>query len=116
MEEEKKLRGASGWQTKVRQTDWRLGEAIAFYLQQHRRTFEKNASILDIWSQAVPTFMQADCRPDKRVGNTLYVQVTPGAYMHQMQMLTGEVLEKIKQLSPRCGIQKIRLVPKITTD
>lgn len=112
MDEDKLLRGASSWQYKPRRTDWRLGDQIASYLEQHSRSFEKNATLLDIWPQVVPAFLLDYCRPGKRVGNTLYVEVTPGPYMHQMQMISGEVLDNIKQLAPRCGVQKIRLLPK----
>ena len=111
MDDDEQLRGAASWQFKPKQTGVRLGDEITSYLKQHRRTFEKNASIVDIWPQVVPESLQDYCRPDKRVGNTLYVQVMPGVYMHQMQTMASEVLEKIKQLSPRCGIQKIQLIP-----
>ncbi len=112
MDEDKLLQGASSWQYKPRRTDWRLGEEVVSYLKQHSRGFEQNAALLDIWPQVVPAFLRDHCRPGKRVGNTLYVEVTPGPYMHQLQQCSGEVLEKIKHLSPRCGVQKIRLLPK----
>lgn len=111
--EEQRLRGAASWQFRPPPTERRLGEEIATYLEQHNRSLAKNASILEIWPLVVPDFLQDQCRPGKRAGNTLYVEVTPGAYLHQMQMLAGEIVEKIQQLSPRCGIRKIRLVPKI---
>ena len=111
MNDDKRLRGAASWQFKPKKTGSRLGDEITSYLKQHHRTFEKNASFIDVWPQVVPESLQNYCRLDKRVGNTLYVQVMPGVYMHQMQVMAGEVLEKIKQLSPRCGIQKIRLIP-----
>ena len=111
--EEQRLRGAASWQFRPKPADWRLGEEIVSYLEKHSRTFAKNASLLDIWPEAVPAFLLNECRPGKRVGNTLYVEVTPGPFMHQMQMRSGEILEKIQQLAPRCGIQKIRLVPRL---
>ena len=111
MDDDERLRGAAGWQYKPKQTGSRLGDEITSYLKQHHWAFEKNATIVDIWPQVVPESLQDYCRLDKHVGNTLYVQVVPGAYMHQMQMMAGEVLEKIKQISPRSGIQKIRLIP-----
>jgi hypothetical protein len=113
MDDEKRLRGAGSWQFRPKPADWRLGEEIATYLEQHSRTFAQNASLVDIWEQAVPAVLRGQCRPGKRVGNTLYVEVTPGPFMHQLQMRSGDVLEKLHQLSPRCGIQKIRLVPKL---
>ncbi len=111
MDEEKRLRGASSWQYQPKKTSSRLGQEIASYLNHRDRVFEKNAAIVDVWHDVVPTFMQAYCRLDKRTGNTLYIQVVPGPYMHQMQAQAGEILEKLKQAAPRCGIQKIRLIP-----
>lgn len=113
MDEDKRLRGASSWQYKPERTDRRLGEEIVEYLEQHNRSFEKNAALLDLWPQAVPAFLQDCCRPGKRTGNTLFVEVTPGPYMHQVQMYSGEILENLKHLAPRCGIRKLRLVPKL---
>jgi len=113
MDEEQRLRGAASWQYRPRATDCRLGEEIEAYLQQHSREFAKNASLLDVWTQAVPAFLQHACRPGKRVGNTLYVEVTPGPYMHEMQTLSDEILEHLRQLAPRCGVQKLKLVPRL---
>ena len=111
MEEDERLRSAASWQFKPRQSGSRLGDDIMSYLKRHHRTLEKNASVVDVWQQAVPELLRDHCKLDKRVGDTLYVQVVPGAYMHQTQMMAGEVLEKIKQMAPRCGIQKIRMIP-----
>jgi len=110
MDEDSQLRGATGWQYKPKRTDSRLGDEITSYLKQHLHAFEKNATIVDIWSQVIPPALRDYCRPDKRVGNTLYVQVMPGTYMYQMQTMAGEVLERMKQISPRCGIQKIKII------
>jgi hypothetical protein len=111
--DEKRLRGAAGWQYRPKPAEWRLGEEIVSYLEHRGRTFAKNAALLDIWEEAVPEFLLNECRPGKRVGNTLYVEVTPGPFMHRMQVQCDEILEKIQDLCPRCGIQKIRLVPRL---
>jgi hypothetical protein len=111
MDDDERLRGATDWQLKPRRSASRLGDEITAYLKQHHRQFEKNASIIDIWRHVVPPALQDYCKPDKRVGNTLYVQVMPGAYMHRIQTMAGELTERIKQLSPRCGIQKIKITP-----
>jgi hypothetical protein len=113
VDEEKLLRGAGSWQYQPKPAERRLGEEIVSYLERHSRTFEKNASLLEIWEQALPPVLRGQCRPGKRTGNTLYVEVTPGVFMHEMQTRSGEVLEKLQQLSPRCGIRKIQIVPKI---
>ncbi|MHC4237408.1 MAG: DciA family protein, partial [Planctomycetota bacterium] len=63
----------------------------------------------DAWEAVVPPTLKRFCRLDKRAGNTLFVQAQPGPYMHQLQMLSGELLEQIQRAAPRCGIRKIRV-------
>ena len=112
MDEEKQLKGALDWQYKPKRTDARLGDEVVSYLTRRDRALTKNATLVDIWEHVVPPTLQPFCRLDKRVGNTLYLQAEPGPYMHQAQMLSSELLEQIKQHAPRCGVQKIRVVPK----
>jgi hypothetical protein len=111
MDEEKRLKGASSWQYKPRHAESCLGDEVCSFLEQRNRAFTKNAAIVDIWEAVIPPTLQPFCRLDKRVGNTLYLQAEPGPYMHQAQMLSGELLERIKCGVPRCGIKKIRVVP-----
>ncbi|MHC4926502.1 MAG: DciA family protein [Planctomycetota bacterium] len=111
MKEDDLLKGASSWQWKVKPTSSRLGDELFSYFEQRSRTFEKNSAIIDAWQEIVPPAIQRVCMLDKCVGNTLYVQVMAGPYMHQVQMLTGEWIDRLRQRCPRCGITKIRLTP-----
>ncbi|MCI0498210.1 MAG: DUF721 domain-containing protein [Planctomycetales bacterium] len=111
MNEEKYLRGALSWQRKIKPTHARLGEEVVSYLRRQAHTLEKNAAIADIWRQVLPLELQPFCRLDKRSGSTLFVQAQPGPYMYQMQLLSGELLERICRQIPRCGIQKICVIP-----
>ena len=111
MDEDKQLKGALSWQYRPKRKASPLGDEVVSYLKHRDRTFTKNATLVDIWETVVPPTLQPYCRLDKCVGNTLYLQAAPGPYMHQAQMLSTELLERIKQLAPRCGVQKIRVVP-----
>ncbi|MHC4881090.1 MAG: DciA family protein [Planctomycetota bacterium] len=111
MDEDRQLKSASGWQYRPKRTDSRLGDELVSYLTQRSRTWTKNAALVDAWERVVPPALKPFCRLDKRVGNTLYLQAEPGPYMHQAQLLSTELLDQIKTLAPRCGIQKIRVVP-----
>jgi len=111
MDEDKWLKSASRWQYKPKRTGSRLGDEVVSYLTQRTQTWTINAALVDIWKQVVPPTLQPFCRLDKRVGNTLYLQAEPGPYMYQAHMLSSALLNEIKQQSPRCGIQKIRVVP-----
>ena len=112
MDEDKQLKGASSWQYRPRRTDSRLGDEVASFLSQRGRTFTRNATLVDIWKRVIPPTLQPFCQLDKRVGNTLYLQAEPGPYMYQAQLLSKELLERIKQQAPRSGIQHIRVAPK----
>jgi len=111
MDEDRQLKGASSWQYRPKRTDARLGDEVVSYLTQRSRALAKNATLVDIWEHVIPRTLQPFCRLDKRVGNTLYLQAEPGPYMYQAQMLSSELLEQIKQQAPRCGVQKIHIVP-----
>lgn len=111
MDQEKQLKSALSWQYKPRHTESLIGGEVNSYLKRYHRTLVKNASIVDAWKAVVPPALQPFCRIDKRVGNTLYVQASTGSYMHQVQMLSNELLDGMKQLAPRCGIQKIKVIP-----
>ncbi len=110
-EKDQKLYGASCWQVQPKKTSVPLNDAMSSYFKHRSRTFEKNSSIVDAWQRIVPVLLQDYCRLDKRVGNTLYVQVLAGPYMHQAQMVCSEWIEQLQQQCPRCGITKIRLIP-----
>lgn len=109
--EELYLRGATGWQYRRKHTDSALGQEIFSYLQQHSKAFEKNAPLVDLWKSIVPAGLAGFCRLDKRVGNVLYIQAMPGPYMHQVKMLSAELLESIRRAIPRSGICSIKVVP-----
>ena len=111
MDKEKELRAATGWQHRPKQTESCLGDEISSYLDRRCRTFEKNTSVVAIWEQIIPPALKPYCKLDKRVGNALYIEAQPGPYLHQVQMLSTELLDRIQQQAPRCGIQKIRVVP-----
>ena len=110
-DEDDYLRSACRWQWRPKRKDSRLGDEIFSYMKRRDRSFEKNAAIVDIWESVVPETLKPYCRLDKRVGNALYVQAMAGPYMHQMQMMTDQLLDRIHDLAPRSGIKKIRISP-----
>ena len=114
MDEEKQLRAATSWQHRPRHTESCLGDEISSYLKRRSRTFEKNTAVVTVWELVIPATLQRFCRLDRRVGNALYIEAQPGPYLHQVQMLSTELLNRIQAQAPRCGIQKIRVVPMKT--
>lgn len=116
MDQDKQLKGASSWQYKPRQTTSCLGDELEVYLGRHARTLKKNADLVDLWESIIPPGLRAFCRLHQRSGNTLYIEAQPGPYMHQLQIMSGELLEQIRRHAPGCGIQKIKIVPEKKTN
>lgn len=116
MDQDKQLKGASAWQYKPRNTESNLGDEVSNYLKRRNREFGKNTQLVDLWQYIVPPTLQRFCRLDKRVGSTLYVKAQPGPYMHQLQMITEQLLEQIHRQIPRSGIQKIKITPEDQTN
>ncbi len=105
------MRSATHWQASPTRTATGLGQEIVSYLQLNRRQFEQNAPLVEVWKSIVPPALEPHCRLDKRSGNVLYIQAQAGPYMHQVKVLSGELLERIRQAAPRCGICHIKVIP-----
>lgn len=116
MDEDRQLKGALSWQYRPRHTESCLGNEVFSYLKRRNRDLIKNATLVDIWEAVIPPTLRPFIRMDKRTGNTLYLQAEPGPYMYQAQMLSDELLERIKAAAPRCGIRKIRVIPMRKND
>lgn len=109
--EEQYLRSATHWQFRPKRSETGLGQEIFSYLQQRNRAFEQNVPLVELWKSIVPPALEPYCRLDKRSGNVLYIQAQAGPYMHQVKVLSGELLERIRQAAPRCGICHIKVIP-----
>ncbi|MCE5186443.1 MAG: DUF721 domain-containing protein [Planctomycetaceae bacterium] len=109
--EDKYLRSATHWQQRPKNPDRKLGGEIFAYLQQRSDALEKNAALVEAWEAVVPAELSPYCRLDKRAGGVLYVQAMPGPYMYRVRVCSDELLERLKQAVPRCGINKIKVVP-----
>jgi hypothetical protein len=112
MDQEKLLRSATGWQQRGRQTTSRAGVNANAYLQTRRRQLVKSAAVVDVWQDLLPPGFYEHCTLDKITGDTIYVQVDPGTYMHEMQLLSTELIEHIGNRCPNSGIKKIMLRPR----
>ena len=111
-DEDRKLKGAVGWQRKPRPAGVGLGGAVEAYLKQRGKELEKNASLMDLWVGALPAALAQRCRPESIQSGTLRVEVESGPWMHELRMMTRELLDYFQEHCPRNRIRRIVLVPR----
>lgn len=111
-QEDRLLQGAVGWQRKPRKTTVGLGGEVAAYLKQRGGELGKNASLMDVWAEALPPMLAERCRVESIQSGTLRVQVEPGPWMHELRMMTNELLDYFQEQCPRNRIRRIVLVPR----
>ena len=93
----------------------RLGIAAGSYLDRRDKQFTKNASVAEAWKQLLPNELYNHCTIAGISAKVLKVAVEPGPYMHEMQLLSQELLEHLRSQCRGCGITKIKLLPGINT-
>ena len=89
----------------------RLGEVGNEYITRNDRKMKKNASVIDFWEEILPGEIHEHCRLVGISRGALRVEVEPGAYMHELQTMTGELLQLLQNNCPRADIRKIILQP-----
>ena len=111
-DEEKRLRSVETWQEKpVRRTE-SIGSIAKSYLGGKSREFKKNASVVDTWQEILPEGFYEHCSLASISGGVMCLYVDPGPYMHELRLISGELLEHIQERCPRAGIRKISLVAR----
>jgi len=88
----------------------RLGLNARAYLDAEGVRLRKNCSVVDVWGEILPTTLYEHCRLAGISGGVLRVEAEPGPYMHQMQMVSGELLEHLQNQCRRAGVKKIVVV------
>ncbi|MBN1816450.1 MAG: DUF721 domain-containing protein [Sedimentisphaerales bacterium] len=110
--DERFFRSATSWQTRPGPLATPLGQTVRQYLQERNGVFQKNKSIVDLWNEIVPPEMRCHCTVKKIEAGTLTVEVDPGAYMHEMRLMSDELLRYLGSRSGRSGIRRIVLRPR----
>ncbi len=82
-----------------------LGDIAGKYLDRRGRGLEASAAVLDVWGEVLPGDFYEHCEVVSLVGGRLVVEVDPGPYMHELRIMSSELLE---HLQGRCGRAKIK--------
>ena len=112
MDEDTDLRGATSWQWRRPQTTERLGVGLETYLDGKLSDFRKNAMVVDAWRQVLPSRFYEHCHLSGISRGVLRLEVEPGPYMHELGLLSEELLGHLQRECPRAGLKKIVLRPR----
>lgn len=118
MEQDKFLQIASQYRNRQLAVDankGRLGIAAGSYLDRRDKQFRKNALVAEAWKRLLPNELYDHCTIAGISAKVLRVAVEPGPYMHEMQLLSQELLELLRSQCRGCGITKIKFLPGINT-
>ena len=105
------LRGALAWQKKPKKKADKFGEVARTYLGTSANRLSKNALVVDAWDQALPGELSMHCKLTGILGSALCVDVEPGTYMHELRVMSPDLLEYLRNCCPTAKIQKIILRP-----
>ena len=93
----------------------RLGIAVGSYLDRRDKQFRKNALVVEAWKRLLPKELYNHCTIVGISAKVLRVAVEPGPYMHEMQLLSQELLEHLRSQCRGCRITKIKFLPGTNT-
>ena len=88
----------------------RLGQCARAYLDEKDTRLKRNCSVVDVWRQALPITLYEHCGLAGISGGVLRVVAEPGPYMHEMWMVSDQLLEYIQNRCRGAGIKKIVVV------
>ena len=83
------------------------------YLNKRTSSLSKNAAVVDIWQEILPEVFYEHCSLAGMSRGVLHIEVDPGPFMHELQVLSSEILS---HLHSRCGITdigKVKLHPRL---
>jgi len=93
----------------------RLGDNVATYMKARRGELETNASVIDVWRRLLPAGLYEHTRIAGIGAGAVYVEVEPGPYMHELQLLRAELCGQLQRLCRSAGVRRIVLRPRRAT-
>lgn len=108
-DQDKLLQSATAWQWRKKERTSPLSKCLDGYMKTRQRALGKNSAVVDIWQEILPEEINRHCRLAEISKGVLKVEVDPGPYMHEMKLLSGELVDLINANCPRAGIKQIRL-------
>lgn len=73
---------------------------------------KKNARVVDAWRQLLPEQLSDNSRIAGISGGVLRVEVETGPYMHELRLISAELIEQLERMCGSGTIKRIVLWPK----
>src|SRR5512136_1954797 len=88
-----------------------IGDVLQRILGKHRINIhheDKGLSVM--WSKAAGAIVATQTKPEKLVRNVLTVKVKNSVWLHQLQFLKPEILDKINSSRQENPVEQIRFI------
>ncbi len=109
-DDEKLLRSVGAWRKKPVNRTESAGLIAKSYLGGKSRELKRNATAVDAWQDILPAGFYEHCSLASISGGVMTLYVDPGPYMHELRLISSELLGHIQQRCPQAGIRKISLL------
>jgi len=106
------LIGAVSWQKRRKVTTSKLGDSGRDYLSRNLQNLKRSAAVVDVWQEILPAGLSEHCQLKSISGGVIELQVDPGPYMHEMRLITSELLEHLQSRCGRGKVKRIKLRPR----
>ncbi|MBW8015934.1 MAG: DUF721 domain-containing protein [Planctomycetes bacterium] len=116
VDEDELLAGAVSWQRRRKETTSSIASSGREYLGANLRRLRQSAKIVDAWQELLPEEMTEHCSISKIEGGVIEVEVESGAYMHEMRLMSNELVEHLCDVCGQGKVKKIKLVAKKTKE
>lgn len=115
-ENDEKLRLSVAWQKKTTSPAEPVGNIVSGYLASRDSGFRKSISVVDIWKRALPPHFYEHCRIGSLKNGVLTLDVRPGPFMHELKLMSDELLVYLQDQCGRSAVKKIILRPGVMND
>jgi len=89
-----------------------LGDNVDTYIKGRLGQLRKNASVVDVWRELLPEELYEHSGIAGISGGVVQVEVDPGPYMHEFQLLSSELSGQLQRLCRSAGVRRIALRPR----
>jgi len=87
-----------------------VGDLLQKILGKHIDVHPQNKALTVLWNKAVGPVIAAQTRPEKLVRDVLTVKVSGSVWLHQLQFLKQEILDKVNGAREGNPVKQIRFI------
>ena len=112
VDENELLAGAVSWQRRRKETTSSIADSGRRYLGDNLRRLRQSAKIVDAWQELLPEEMASHCGIKKIESGVIEVEVDSGPYLHEMRLMSNELVEHLRDICGQGRIKRIKLIAR----